>query len=629
MITLQEDTFNDIIDNDNVEDLIKFYKENGLRLDYKNEEGLNVAFFAALNNCSSIFSYLIDNNIIESDFLSPDNCVRVAVEERNDRIIELAINHFNKDSQAQDFILSFILKNNYVEALSLFKNINFAFVSKVLKSNLTAEQKDSFILQFAQQTDIHKGELVSSEFEDIGSLSIQHNCANTLNYLIENEYMFSQYNQFEDLLSIAVDNHSFSCVSQLMEAGLTLSKEQILKCTEYVSQTFDKKLLDLLRQDVYFATFANKNGENNLLLLAIKNGNHDLIDWCLDKKVNINCVDEDDANALILAIENSDLDTVKKLKDRNINLGSKDTLGNTALLLAVSKDEEEIVQLLTENSSAAELRVNDKNNYDVDSISLAIHRKNYAILSSLFFLAPRLHFKDLSEAEQFNDYGNDFSLEMHDLEADKWRVDGLDALSRLGYNFNVKNALGQNIINCYCRNSHSVIDISNLLDVGADIYEKDNESFDSVEVCIIKGFAEKLNVILMKRNYDFEEKRLLSLLEVSAHAENIIKVLLQQPDFVSTDTAMILLTDIVKNQQVSLERYVPLKDLSTAQKGELLVQSVLSENHVHFSELLNDLDKNDVPQELHMVYKQSSDTFKKEHDELYTSLFKVNRLKIK
>lgn len=629
MLTFEENIINDIIDNDNVEKLISFYQEQKLQLNYTNDQQWSMAFIASLNNCTNIYSYLSQQNMLDTDFLSSHNSVRVAVEEKNYDIVAIAVKHFENNKAAINSIVSYILKNNDAKALSLIniEKIDFSTIVKIAQSNI--ENKQEFLLNTIKTIDIHNKEKVSSDFEDLGSLCVQHNLDQCLTYLIDNEYMFSQFNKFEDLMTIAVDNKAFQAVSCLVEAGLDLSKDQITICTNYVSKTFDQRLLNLLRQDVYFSTFANKDGENNLLLKAIKYNNIELINWCLEKKVNINKVDEDNNSALILAVEKGNADLVCKLKDLGINLNIKDHNGNNALLLAVAQDNEEIVKILTHNVVSHAIGVNDKNNYDVDSISLAIHRKNYEILSYLFFLAPNLSFQDLSTPTTHGDIGEGFMLESSDLDASQWRVEGLDALFALGYNFNIKNELGENIINCYCKKSNNIIDIANLLDVGVDINEPNNNGYNAVEVCISKGFGAKLNMILNKRDYTFESSRLDELLNQCPDKKTIVTVLLNNHDFLKTDISMNLLTSIVINENSLIEKYVSLKKLSVHQKNELLLQSVICENSTVFTELLNDLDKHSLEQEFHILYSQSSEKFKQENKELYNSLFKTNKLRIK
>lgn len=629
MLTFEENIINDIIDNDNVEKLIAFYQEKKLQLNYTNEQQWSMAFIASLNNCTNIYSYLSQQNMLDTDFSSSYNSVRVAVEEKNYEILAIAIKHFENNKKAINSITSYILKHNDAKALSLIniEKVDFSTIVRIAQSNV--ENKQEFLLNTIKAINIHNKEKVSSEFEDLGSLCVQYNLDQCLTYLIDNEYMFSQFNKFEDLMTIAVDNKAFKAVSCLVEAGLDLSKDQITICTDYVSKTFDQRLLNLLRQDVYFSTFANKDGENNLLLKAIKYNNIELINWCIDKKVNIHKVDEDNNSALVLATEKGNANLVLKLKNLGINLNIKDNNGNNALLLAVAQDNEEIVKILTDNATSHAIGINDKNNYDIDSISLAIHRKNYEILSYLFFLAPNLSFQDLSNPITHGDIGEGFMLESSDLDAAQWRVEGLDALSALGYNFNIKNELGENIINCYCKKSNNIIDIANLLDVGVDINEPDNNGYNAVEVCIAKGFAAKLNMILNKRDYTFESSRLDELLNQCSDKKSIVTVLLNNNDFLKTDISMNLLTSIVVNENCLIEKYVPLKKLSVHQKNELLLQSVISENSTVFTELLNDLDKHSLEQEFHLLYSQSSENFKQENMELYNSLFKTNKLRIK
>lgn len=604
-----------IVDNDSLKDLKEYINANKIKnLNDIVIDDLNLSLYVAINDKRNIFKYLLENDFVSTNLLETDNPIREAMYEKNKEIISIALDYYKEnDNNISNKIINLAIKDG-LNWIDLYSPITFDILKKIIKSNI--ENKDDLILDILKEIDIHKDENIFDGKEDLSLSLIEMDCGKSLNYLIDNEYLFSKYNDFDFLKEVAIDNESYNCVKLLLNAGLNLNVKELENATEYVSKNFDLELLQLLGQDIYFSSMANKDGKHNLLLLSIMNNNKELTNWCLDKKVNVNRVTEKNENALTLAVDKGDLNLISRLIKAGCDVNHKDNNKNTPLLLAIGKDDAEIVKLLTEEASDVKNTLNDKNNYEVNAINLAIANKNYEILSYLFFLTP-----DISTMEIKNTQVVDIEEGVADIEAqimsNDFSSNKLDALKILGYNFNVCNDKGENILFCYVKNNSSNTNIMTLLGVGCDITEKNKDNYDVVEYCLKNGFAEKLGIILNETFYKFEKEKVVSLLKESDNQDTCLKVLLNNKNIINSSDFNEL-SKIAIQKNTLIEDYFNFSKLTIMQKNVLLKQSIEYENVFAFHEIINDITNNVIDiEKMNELYKKTSNEFKEMTNDLY------------
>ncbi len=641
MLTLLEPEIEEILKNDDAIKAKSFFDDNETAYSFVADDGWSLAALAALNSCPNILKFLISNNslpMLDSKFKG-ENPALLAIEEGNSAIFKSLVKEKLIDFSDQDFSISLfnqaIKSENALSIDLVIKNlpvIDAKIIIKLAKANIDYQLKDEYVLALIKKLiNIEDESNVLYDNLDIGCACVQYNCANSLNHLVENGYVFSKYNTFDDLSVISTDNRAFDSTAVLLNAGLTLSKNQILECIEYVSKNFNETLLNLLGQDPFFSLTANQNGDQNLFLASIKNKNVELQQWCINKKVNLSRTDESQNNAVILCVETGNLQLLKQLKDLGVALDQKDFNGNNAILLAVGNDDLEMCEVLLDGVDASMVGVNEANNVNIDAISLAIERKSFDILEQLLLTGPNLTFKSsTTEASSYHDSENDFELTAELIDADKFKLDGMMALKHLGFNFNIKNKHNQNLANIYARKNSGAANMALILDVGADIEEKDNDGVDAFMACVKNGSYEKIQVMLMKRNYSFEinEKTWLELLNSSTNLKGVMATLLKSSTFASSPLFVPTLKDLIDNNR-DLDDWVNLSELTRKgnitqeQLNELVKYTIKKENVASFFQIVSYIDQKSSDLSMTAVFEKSSKVFKEQTQEVFDHFFKV------
>jgi len=117
-----------------------------------------------------------------------------------------------------------------------------------------------------------------------------------------------------------------------------------------------------------------------------KNGNTALMStlWhsevLIEKKANVNILNNKKQSALMLAVDRDDIKTVNLLLTNGANINHQDMFGNTALLRAIGNKYIEISILLIKNKAD----VNIRNNKKQSALHFALKHKNMDIIDLLF-----------------------------------------------------------------------------------------------------------------------------------------------------------------------------------------------------------------------------------------------------
>lgn len=615
--------------------VVDIQEENSKILEYLlNQENTTFSFFDSPKYQEGLLNFILEKknyNALEVYFKKLSSIDEIS-KIKKEQIILTTINEIFKQNDL--FIENNLLNklnNVLTDELKVTEDYfnSYDFIKSILLSDIETSKKDEFLLEKFQKIDLKNKALVA-EFDgekynnNLGFLAIYANCKNSVDYLIENEFEFSSFNDFEYLQDVAIDNNSFKSLISLLEAGLTLNVKQTKKTINYLAKNYDYELLEQLRSDRYFTIAANKNNEDNLFLLAIRNYNKDLIKWCLENNANIHAKDDKNENAVYLAVERENPELLKYLVKEGVKLDIQDNYGNTPIILAVSQNDIELVKALTDGKTANQVGVNIRNHNGHDAISLAISLQNFDILEKLFFLCPTLSLDALKElrASQTTINEDINGFDGNAIEDSRFKVQGLLDLEALGFNFNVTNENGRTILMEYVKNNKSIVDILNLLDTYCDISIVDKDGFDAVDYAIKNQSNDVLNIILLKRNYDWNIEKTLPLINQAQNKIEMFKVIVkdkysQKQDIFEIGLEELITSGVKLNDLFTEKELIDL--LNPNQTSKLLSICVDKEQSENFHILWNNIkDHKDIQDIFKEKIKLSSNqSFKNDLSDLY------------
>lgn len=108
-------------------------------------------------------------------------------------------------------------------------------------------------------------------------------------------------------------------------------------------------------------TAKGENGETVLHNIINKKDQKDIVNYFIDKGVDVNTVDKDGNNVLMIAAGSNNLDAVKQIIAKTKDINTVNAKGETALFTAVQKGSPDVVSFLIEKGAKTNLKAKDGN----------------------------------------------------------------------------------------------------------------------------------------------------------------------------------------------------------------------------------------------------------------------------
>ena len=335
----------------------------------------------------------------------------------------------------------------------------------------------------------------------------------------EKLYNYSDTSNIDELFNIAISYKNINVVNFLLNTGdIIPGQKQITELVDLVAKVYENEfeqnaadeIIDFLFSvKTNFNNFVNTNGEN-IWILAIKNNNNSLFDKLVhENNESLEFENSDNQTPLFFAIEHLNLSYVKKLLNRKANPSHLDYIQNNALIFAIgqecfTKQDLEDKQSIVDEILKYRNDLNHINKHNESALSLAVHKKNMSIVSSLLWKGANLAHnpaKFIHQQDMFQ-FSNNGSFEMLEPIIEEKSIDNFVALKQLGFNLSQKNENGDSLAMFFVKEGYwsNFLAIFKLLTT-----EEVNEVDNSGNSLIMNAIKKKTDDYALKILFYFNE----------------------------------------------------------------------------------------------------------------------------
>jgi len=135
----------------------------------------------------------------------------------------------------------------------------------------------------------------------------------------------------------------------------------------------------LIKRGYSFDANQLRRGGQTLLLWAIRNAQLDVVRILIDKKANIEAIDENGQTVLMFAVNKGNVSIISLLLDSGVNIESADQFGDTVLMKAASAGNFDVVKLLLDYHA----NINVVNEFGHTALMYAIKNKKIDVIELL------------------------------------------------------------------------------------------------------------------------------------------------------------------------------------------------------------------------------------------------------
>lgn len=129
------------------------------------------------------------------------------------------------------------------------------------------------------------------------------------------------------------------------------------KYKSFVRYDDEEKCIDLLNKHPFLLEASIDDEKNTPFLLACDNAHHKVIDYLVEKGVNVHLSNALQQNAVSFAVLSKDILLMKKLYSLGLDFDQKDVYGYTPLLDACSFDRSDMIKFLIEKGVDVNVRI--------------------------------------------------------------------------------------------------------------------------------------------------------------------------------------------------------------------------------------------------------------------------------
>ncbi|MGV0755665.1 ankyrin repeat domain-containing protein [Empedobacter brevis] len=161
----------------------------------------------------------------------------------------------------------------------------------------------------------------------------------------------------------AAKNGNIELLKTLISKGVKPTNAALIfasKGTRFASTNLDT--YKYLIEEVKLSPISKgENGETVLHNIINKKDQKEIINYFIEKGVDVNTVDKDGNNVLMIAAGSANLDAVKQIAAKTKDINTVNAKGETALFTAVQKGSPEVVSYLIEKGAKTNVKAKDGN----------------------------------------------------------------------------------------------------------------------------------------------------------------------------------------------------------------------------------------------------------------------------
>jgi len=230
----------------------------------------------------------------------------------------------------------------------------------------------------------------------------------------------------------------------------------------------------------------NENGQTALHLVARRSNHVDIINYFINKGLDVNKLDKDGNNVLISASSGNDLENIKSILSRIKNINITNANGESALTQAVTRSSPEVVAYLIENGA-------DVNVIDIKGRNLAYYLMlSYRANSSRDSFTEKLVMLRKKGLNITANQGDGSTL-FH-ISVERNNMDLLKKIAILDIDINSINNDGMTALHKACLTAKDDKMIKYLLSIGADKSIKTEFDETAYDLASENEFLKKNNV---------------------------------------------------------------------------------------------------------------------------------------
>lgn len=283
--------------------------------------------------------------------------------------------------------------------------------------------------------------------------ALEHNNSETVKFLLEKGANVNHKSKDEEgvtPLMLAFQNSDIAIVKLIIEKG---------------SNVFEK----------------NKEGTNLIEYALYNSDRENLLNFLLEKGLNIDERRYDSWTVLMLASYHGRVDTVNLLLKKGANIDSENSNGSTSLMLAIQEGKEKVVKILLENDA----KIEHKNKYGSNSLRIAFKNFNEDIAKMLLEKGANINQKD----------SNGYTELM--LAAREGKKDLANFLLENSVNINERDKVGNTALMIAAQKGHLEL-VELLLEKGANINDKNQKRCTALILASEYGHKEIVKLLLEK-----------------------------------------------------------------------------------------------------------------------------------
>ncbi len=347
----------------------------------------------------------------------------------------------------------------------------------------------------------------NSNYKDLNQeliLSINSNNVYRVKVLIEAGANINYIMDEKSILDLALDNKSLDIIKILVEKGVEISRENAVRIYELSLDTFNYKVIDLIK-DKYKLEKGLVDNNKYFLFLCYSSDLEKI-----KKFIKKNCIkpkeifDNTNTNALIIAVYCNKLDIVKMLiEEYKFDINHKNNNGCTALMFASEKGNLEIVKLLIERGAD----INQQDN-QLDTALIKACRNGYKEIIELL----------IEKSISINEKGCEGWTPLM-IASQNGYLEIVKILIEKGANIDDKNNYGITALIIALSNNRIEV-AKKLINQGADIDFKTKDNNSPLILACGEGLIESVELLINKgANLYFDIDLLLSILSYKLKSE--------------------------------------------------------------------------------------------------------------